>query len=138
MVKLNRVELIGNVGRDPDLKFTPSGNAKLEFSIGVDDSYKQGEKWVDSTQWANIVAWGNMAERAAESLEKGSLVLVHGRYTQRSWDDKDGKKQYRTEIVADLIQGLIRPPKKDDGGSQSRGEGRSRGRTVDPDDMPWE
>jgi len=137
VAKLNRCSFIGNLGRDPELKYTTNGQAKVEFSIGVDDSYKSGNEWKSNTQWVNVVAWGNTAEQAAEELKKGSLVYVDGKFTQRSWDNAEGVKQYRTEIVAHAVQQLVRPPKREGDGQQGQRPQR-KGQADDGWDLPFE
>lgn len=100
MAGLNKVILIGNLGKDPELKKLESGNAVCNFSIATSETYKNkaGEK-VTETQWHNIVLWGKLAEIAAQYLKKGSQCCIIGKITQRSWDDKDGVKRYMTEII---------------------------------------
>lgn len=105
---LNNVVLIGRMVADPELKYTPSGVAVTQFRIAVDRRFKSesGEKQAD---FIDIVAWRQSAEFAANYLSKGRLVAVQGRIQSRSWVQPDGQKRYKTEIVADSIQGLDRP-----------------------------
>lgn len=104
-MNLNKVFLIGNLTRDPELRNLPSGTAVVSFGIATNRVWKdkQGEKQED-TQFHNIVVFGRQAEIANQYLNKGSLVMIEGRIQTRSWDGKDGSKQYRTEIVAETIQ----------------------------------
>lgn len=95
MASLNKILLIGNLGKDPELKYTPSGQAVCTFSIATTDKYKDKE----FTEWHNIVVWGKLAETANKYLKKGRSVYLEGKSTNRSWEDRDGKKCYRTEVV---------------------------------------
>ncbi|MBI4119803.1 MAG: single-stranded DNA-binding protein [Parcubacteria group bacterium] len=109
-MNLNKVFLVGNLTRDPELKALPSGTAVASFGIATNRVWKdqKGEKRED-VQFHNIVVWGRQAEIAAQFLTKGSLVLVEGRLQTRSWDGRDGTKQYKTEIVAERLQFGPRP-----------------------------
>ena len=119
---VNKVILIGNLGKDPEVKYTPSGTAVANFTLATNERYKDKDgQWQDRTEWHNIVAWQRTAEIVGEYLKKGRSVYVEGRLQTRSWDDKDGQKHYKTEIVAqDLV--LL-------GGGREAGEGASAGRS---------
>lgn len=97
----NTVQLIGNLGKDVDLRNFDSGSTKAAFTIATNEFYKnkQGEK-VEETQWHNIVAWGRLAENMKNMLNKGNQVLVKGKLVSRSYEDKDGVTRYITEVVA--------------------------------------
>jgi len=97
----NTVQLIGNLGQEVKYFNFDSGSAKASFTLATNDYYKnsKGEK-VQDTQWHNVVAWGNLAENMKTILDKGSEVMVKGKLTSRSYDDKEGNKRYVTEIVA--------------------------------------
>ena len=101
MKSLNKVQLIGNLGKDPELKYTASGVAVENFSMATAESWKDeaGEQH-DKTEWHNIVAWRKLAEICGEWLTKGKRVYIEGKLQTRSWE-KDGKKHYTTEIVAE-------------------------------------
>jgi len=105
---MNRVVLIGRMVADPEMKYTTSGVAVCSFRIAVDRRYKSpsGEKEAD---FIDIVAWRQSAEFAAQYLTKGRLVAVQGKMQTRSWVQQDGQKRYKTEVVADQLQGLDRP-----------------------------
>ena len=96
----NKVQLIGNLGNDPEIINLESGKTLAKFSIATNESYKnaQGEKVTD-TQWHNIVAWGKTAQIVEKYVGKGKEVAVEGKLTTRSWEDKDGIKRYTTEVV---------------------------------------
>ncbi len=96
----NKVQLIGNLGMNPEVKKLDGGNSVGKFTMATNESYtnKKGEK-VEDTQWHNIVAWGKTAELMGDLLTKGKEVMVEGKLTSRSWEDKDGNKRYITEVV---------------------------------------
>ena len=100
---VNKVILVGNLGRDAETKFTPSGAAVTRFSVATTRSWKdqQTNEWKEETNWTNVVVWRQ--ENLANYLTKGKQVYVEGRLQTRSYDDKDGKKVYTTEVVADEI-----------------------------------
>lgn len=99
---VNKVILVGNLGRDPELRYTPNGTPVANFSIATSERFKgQDGEWKDQTEWHNIVCWRRLAEVAGEYLKKGSKVYIEGKLKTRNWDDKDGKKNYRTEIFVD-------------------------------------
>ena len=103
---LNRVQLIGNLGKDPEVKFTPSGTPVAKITIATNERFKdKSGEWQDRTEWHNVVLWQRLAEIAGEYLKKGGKVYIEGRLQTRSWDDKtSGQKKYMTEVVAsDLI-----------------------------------
>ena len=100
---VNKVILIGHLGRDAETKFTPSNVAMTRFSVATNRRWKdqQSGEWKEETDWANVVLWRQ--ENLANYLTKGKQVYVEGRLQTRSWDDKDGKKQYSTEVVAEDV-----------------------------------
>ncbi|HUR17199.1 MAG TPA: single-stranded DNA-binding protein [Candidatus Limnocylindrales bacterium] len=120
-MSLNKCMIIGNLGRDPEMRYTPSGQAVTQFTVAVNRNYKdaQGERQ-EETEWFRVVAWGQQAEFAAEYLRKGNKVYVEGRIQTRQWEGQDGQKRYTTELVANTIQNMERRPRDDqgDGGSQ--------------------
>jgi single-strand DNA-binding protein len=109
MASVNKAILIGNLGNDPELRYTPGGQAVTGFRIATTDRWrdKDGQNQ-QRTEWHNIVAWGRQAEIANEYLKKGSPVYIEGRLQTRSWEDKDGNKRYITEIVTQRMQLLGR------------------------------
>src|ERR1700739_4689315 len=103
---LNRVQLIGNLGKDPEIKYTPQGTPVAKLTIATNERFKdKAGEWQDRTEWHNVVLWQRLAEIAGEYLKKGGKVYIVGRLQTRSWDDKtSGQKKYMTEVVAsDLI-----------------------------------
>ena len=98
---LNKVMVIGNVGRDPEMRYTPSGQPVTSFSVATSRGWRDsnGERHQD-TEWFNVVAWGDLAEVCKRHFRKGQEVYVEGRLQTRSWEDREGKKCFRTEVVA--------------------------------------
>ena len=96
----NSVQLIGNLGMDPEVKKLDSGKTVAKFSLATSETYKNAEgKKITETQWHNLVAWGNLATIAEKYLHKGSEIAVEGRLTHRAYEDKEGNKKYYTEII---------------------------------------
>jgi len=106
----NTVTVVGNITRDPELRFTPSGQATASFGLAVNRRWmnRQTQEWEESTSFFDVVCWQQMAENASESLAKGSRVIVTGRLDQRSWETPDGDKRSKVEIVADEIGPSLR------------------------------
>jgi single-strand DNA-binding protein len=123
---LNRVFLIGNLTRDPELRYVPSGTAVATFDIAVNRFYtsQSGEK-KEETSFFRIVVWSRRAEVCAEYLTKGSPVLVDGRLRSRSWQTQDGQKRNTVEVVAQNVQFLRASPKRADSPPDKRGAGDS-------------
>lgn len=125
---LNRVQLIGNLGKDPEIKYTPQGTPVAKITIATNERFKdKSGEWQDRTEWHNVVLWQRLAEIAGEYLKKGRQVFIEGRLQTRSWDDKQtGQKKYMTEIVAnDLI--LLGGGGRGEGGGGGDFGGSSRG-----------
>jgi single-strand DNA-binding protein len=160
-MSLNKCMIIGNLGRDPEMRYTPSGQAVTQFSVATNRNFRdqQGE-WQSETEWFRVVIWGDRGERAAEQLRKGHKVYVEGRIQTRQWEDQSGNKRYTTELIADRVSSLERrdredgPPAPNDapggygaGGSGSSGSGSSgsgspgasgsAGSAEDFDDLPF-
>jgi single-strand DNA-binding protein len=115
---LNKVMIIGNLGRDPEMRYTPSGKPVTSFSVAVSRSWMkpEGER-TETTDWFNIVAWGRLAEICSQYLTKGSMVYVEGRLETRSWEAENGQKHYRTEVVASDVNILERRGRSGEEGS---------------------
>ena len=107
---MNSVSVVGNATRDPELRFTPSGQAIATFGIAVNRSWrnKQSNEWEEAVSFFDVTCWAQMAENVAESVTKGTRVLVSGRLEQRSWETNDGEKRSKVEIVADEIGPSLR------------------------------
>ena len=110
MANGNNVALVGNITRDPELRFTPTGQATATFGLAVNRRWqnRQTQEWEEATSFFDVVCWREMAENAAESLSRGSRVLVTGRLEQRSWETADGDKRSKIEVVADEIGPSLR------------------------------
>ncbi|MGH9416560.1 MAG: single-stranded DNA-binding protein [Terriglobales bacterium] len=98
---VNKVILLGHLGKDPELKYTPSGQAVAKFSLATSERWKDKNngELQERTEWHNIVCWAKLAETAGQYLSKGSAVYVEGRLQTRTWEDKEGKRHYMTEVV---------------------------------------
>lgn len=102
---INKAIIIGRLGKDPDMRYTPGGTAVANFSAATNHGTKDADgNWTDQTEWHNIVTFGRQAEFAGEYLKKGKLVFIEGRLQTRSWEDQNGNKHYKTEIVGSNIQ----------------------------------
>jgi len=120
-MSLNKAMLIGRLGKDPEVRYTKSGQAVASFSIATDDGYKdaQGNRQ-ERTEWHNIVAWGKLADFVQNWLKKGREVYVEGRLRTSDWTDKDNVKHYKTEINADTIRFVGPRPQGEGGGGGPR------------------
>ena len=121
---VNKVILIGNLGKDPEVKYTPSGTPVAKLTLATNERYedKNGE-WQERTEWHNVVLWQRLAEIAGEYLKKGGKVYIEGRLQTRSWDDKQtNQKKYMTEVVA---SDLILLGGRGEGGGENQGGSRS-------------
>lgn len=121
---VNKVILIGNLGADPEVRFTPGGQAVANFRVATSESWndKNGQKQ-EKTEWHRIVAWGKLAELCGEYLKKGRQAYIEGRLQTREWTDKEGKKNWSTEIVANQVTFL---GQKGEGAGSGAGGGRGR------------
>jgi len=123
----NKVSLIGHLGKDPEVRRLESGAVVAKFSLATNENYKDKTgNWQTITEWHNIVAWRNLAERVERDLKTGSLAFVEGKLTTRKWQDKDGNDRYTTEIVA----ALIRPLDKRESSDTSLSEGIPGGEST--------
>jgi single-strand DNA-binding protein len=114
-----KIMIIGNLGRDPELRYTPNGKAVTQFSVAVSHSRPDGQGgWIDDgTDWYRVSVFGDRADRAAEQLRKGNKVFVEGRFKSREFEGKDGEKRTSLDITADNVISLERRGRDDDGGS---------------------
>ena len=129
---VNKVILLGNVGKDPEIKSLPSGQPVANFSIATSERYKdKQDQWQDRTEWHNLAAYGRTAEIIRDYVKKGSKLYIEGRLTTRSWDDKEtGKKVYRTEIVLNDLS-LLSGRGEGEAGGPSGGYSRSSTASFD-------
>ncbi len=107
-MSVNKVILIGNLGKKPELRYTPGGQAVAQFNIATNERWggKDGQPAQERTEWHRIVTWGRTAENCAQYIDKGRSVYVEGRLQTREWTDKEGQKRYTTEVVAQTVQVL--------------------------------
>jgi len=132
---LNKVMLIGNLGADPEMRYTANGNAMTRLRLAVSRSYGTEEGRREETEWFTVIAWSKLAELLGQHLQKGRKVYVEGRLTTRSWDGPDGQKRYATEVVASQVLFLDRAQA---GGFNEMGGMGGGGGDIDPDDLPFE
>jgi single-strand DNA-binding protein len=132
MASVNKVILIGNLGKDPEIKYTPGGTPIARFSLATNERTKDKDgNWVDRTEWHNIVAFQRTAEVAAEYLKKGRSVYVEGRIHTDTWDDKDtGQKRYKTEIYVNNLV-MLGGPREGEGGGMGGGRAGAGKSTFD-------
>jgi single-strand DNA-binding protein len=138
MAGVNKVILVGRLGRDPEVRYTPSGTAVANFSIATSEQWtnKDGEKQ-ERTEWHKIVAWRRLGEICGEYLHKGSQIYIEGRLQTRDWEDRDGNKRYTTEVIAQTMQML---GSADKGGKAETTDERfpvEEPVTVPEDDIPF-
>jgi single-strand DNA-binding protein len=133
MAGVNKVILIGNLGRDPEVRYTPSGQAVANFTVATNEAWtdKAGQKQ-ERTEWHRVVVWGKAAENCGEYLSKGRQVYVEGRLQTREWTNKEGAKQFTTEVVANPVGGVVFLAGGDRGGG---GRGANRGSGAPADDF---
>lgn len=131
MAGVNKVILLGHLGKDPEVRHLENGRAVANFSIATSETYKnkQGDR-VTNTEWHNVVLWSPLAEIAESYMKKGSQVYIEGKLTTRSWDDKDGLKRYTTEVVGRELTLLGKP--NEGGGSQDNFASRTESATSAP------
>ena len=136
MASLNRVFLIGNLGKNPEVRYTASGTAVASFSLATSEKFKnKGGEWEERTEWHNVTLWDRLAEIAGEYLGKGKTVYLEGRLQTRKWQDKEGKDRYTTEIVGEKMQMLS---KKDSGRDRdSAADSFQQPPDVSGDDIPF-
>jgi single-strand DNA-binding protein len=126
-MSVNKVILLGRLGKDPEIKYTANGNAVCNFTIATSESWsdKNGQKQ-ERTEWHRIVVWGKLGELCNQYLKKGREAFVEGKLQTRSWDGQDGKKNYTTEILADNVRFI--------GGAATTGTGTNAGRSYNQND----
>ena len=118
-MSLNKCMIIGNLGRDPEMRYTPNGQAVTQFTVAVNRNFKGANgEWQEETEWFRVVAWGPLAERTAEYLRKGRKVYVEGRLQTRQWEDREGQKRYTPELVAQTVTTLDPRPREETEGAE--------------------
>lgn len=107
MASLNKAMIIGNLGKDPEIRYTTSGTAVASFSVATSEKYKdKSGEWQEKTEWHNVTLWNRLAEIAGEYLSKGKTVYIEGRLETREWEDREGVKRYTTTIIGERMQML--------------------------------
>jgi single-strand DNA-binding protein len=137
MTSFNKVILLGNLTRDPEVRYTPNGIAVASFAIAVNRKYKQGDETKEEVSYIDIVVFGKQAESCGQYINKGDSVLIDGRLQQRRWETEDGQKRNKIEVVAQSVNFM---PKRSSGGGQSQGHGHAEPAPeapVDEGDIPF-
>ncbi len=135
MASLNKIMIIGNIGNEPEMRFTPNGNPVISFRVATNRAYTtfDGER-KEETEWFTVVAWGRLAEQCNQFLAKGQRVYAEGRFRTHTWESQDGQRHYRSEIVANRVLFLDRrasaPLPEEKGEETSTGE-------LEPEDIPF-
>ena len=137
MVSLNKMTIIGNLGSEPEMRFTPSGKPVTSFSIATSWRYTtaEGERKED-TEWFSVVAWGKLAEQCNQFLTKGRLVYIEGRLRLRTWEGQDGQKRSRNEITAEKVKFLDRQGAPS-ATTEAKPDDVEQPGDVEPDDIPF-
>ena len=135
MVSLNKVMIIGNVGGDPEMRFTPNGHPVTSFRVATNRVYTtpEGER-KEETEWFTVVAWSKLAEQCNQFLTKGRLAYVEGRLRTRSWESQDGQKHYRTEVIANRVTFLDRQASSP---VHEEKPDEATGGDIEPEDIPF-
>ena len=138
MASVNKVILVGNLGKDPEVRFTKGGQAVANFSIATSEKWtgKDGNK-EERTEWHNIVAWGKLGEICGEYLSKGKQIYIEGKLQTQNWEDNDGNMRYKTEIVASNMTMLSGTTGGANGGNHEAPESSMSQRPADDDDIPF-
>jgi single-strand DNA-binding protein len=140
MASVNKVILVGNLGRDPEIRYTQQGTAVANFSLATTNRFKnRSGEMEERTEWHRVVAWDKLAEICGQYLAKGRQVYIEGRLQTRDWEDKDGNKRSTTEVVAQTMQMLGRREgaAAGGGGSPSSGPSQEPGSDLPEDEIPF-
>ncbi|TMD55335.1 MAG: single-stranded DNA-binding protein [Chloroflexi bacterium] len=140
VASVSKIVIIGNVGRDPELRMTPNGRPVCEFSVAVNRVTGKAEDRQEQTDWYRISCWSTLAERAQQMITKGRLVYVEGRFTPRTYTDREGKERLSLDISASDFQ-MLDPRRDREGGTAGDNATPARGpegeKTFDPDEIPF-
>lgn len=136
MASLNKVMIIGNLGSEPEMRYTPNGKPVTSFRVATNRVYTtpEGER-KEETEWFTVVAWNKLAEQCNQFLNKGRLVYAEGRLHTRMWEAQDGQKHYRTEIIANRVTFLDRQASAQ--AEEKIGDDSVGGNGLDPEDIPF-
>lgn len=136
---INKVQLLGNLTADPEIRYTQNGIPVASFNIATSRKYKQNDEWKEDVVFIPVVLWDRLAKHAQDRLSKGSRVLIEGRMVPRSWEDQSGQKRYKTEVVASDMILIARYKTKDEVQHQDAPPPAANPADdyVDPDDLPF-
>ena len=134
MANLNSVILLGNLTRDPEVRYTPSGTPVARLGLAVNNRVKQGDEWKDDPCFVDVTVFGKQAESCGEYLNKGQPVLVEGRLQYRTWETPEGQKRSKHEVVAFRVQFMPKVGRTTEGGLPGE---MSEGQPMDDDDVPF-
>ena len=135
MAGLNKMLVIGNVGTDPDMRYTPNGNPVTSFRLATGRTYTTGDgERREDTEWFTVVSWNQLAEQCNQYLTKGRRVYVEGRLKSNSWTSPDGQQRFSNEIIANRVLFLDRTTT---GGPEGEGDVDPEGPAGDAEDLPW-
>lgn len=138
MARLNRLEVIGHLGGDPELSYTPNGKAVCNLSIAVNNGQKQADgSWSDETLWVRAAVWNEAAERVAEQVSKGNLVYAEGQLDIRDYTDRDGNPRHSVELKFARVMSLERRQRSDDDAPPAREPVAAGTAAMDVDDIPF-
>lgn len=139
MAGVNKAIIVGNLGRDPEIRYTPSGVPVASFSVATSDEWKDKDTGAkqERTEWHRIVAWRGLAEVCGKYLRKGSQVYIEGKIQTRTWEDKDGVQRYTTEIMAQNMQMLGSPMKQERTQDSSEAYRNDEPAAIPEDDIPF-
>jgi single-strand DNA-binding protein len=138
MAGVNKVILVGNLGKDPEVRHLEGGTAVANFTLATTETYKdKAGNRQEQTEWHNIVVWRGLADIAEKFLKKGMTIYLEGKLRSRSWDDKEGNKRYTTEIVADTFTMLGKKENNPSGGSNTPGNTSNTELPKSDDDLPF-
>jgi single-strand DNA-binding protein len=134
-----KVNLIGNLGKDPELKFTTGGTAVCNLRVGCTERVKVKDEWKDATEWVSLVCFGKTAENAGQYLQKGRQIYAEGRLQTREWNDKDGNKRYSTEVICNQLTYLGKGEGvgKSGGAQPAAGGSTDSGPPLSDDELPF-
>jgi len=137
MASVNKIIIIGNLGSEPEMRFTPNGNPVTSFSVATNWRYTtgQGER-KEETQWFTVVTWNKLAEQCNQFLTKGRLVYAEGRLRSRAWEGQDGQKRFRNEIIASKVTFLDKQATASPSPSEER-SGETEPGELEPDEVPF-
>lgn len=139
MAGINKVILVGNLGKDPEVRYLENGTAVCSFSLATSETYtdrNSGEKRTQ-TEWHNVVLWRKLAEIGEKFLRKGSQVYIEGKMRTRSWEDQSGQKKYTTEVVGDIMQLLGRPSEQSGGSNEQSPSSPKQEQEQENNDLPF-